>query len=89
MVLQAESGSGLRESADALRKELESARATMSGAIPSATHDVTLGELKQVLHPTHIECRAPYPVLRTYPAQPPLEHSTTRKLLTPKRASRR
>ena len=88
-MLQAESGSGLRETADALRKELESARATMSGAIPCATHDITLGELKQVLHPTHVECRAPYPALRTYPAQPPLELSTTKKYLIPKRASRR
>lgn len=44
-------GSGLRETADALRKELESARSNLTGAIPSATHDATLRELKQVRDP--------------------------------------
>ena len=46
-------GSGLRQTADALRKELESARANLTGAIPSATHDATLRELKQVRDPCY------------------------------------
>ena len=47
---QAESGSGLRHTADELRKELESARANMTGAIPADTHNLMLSELKQVMH---------------------------------------
>ena len=46
--LQAENGSGLRETADELRKELESARANMASAVPASTHNATLSELKQV-----------------------------------------
>ena len=46
--MQAESGSGLRETADELRKELESARANMTNAVPASTHNATLSELKQV-----------------------------------------
>ena len=47
---QAESGSGLRHTADELRKELESVRANMTGAIPAAAHNLMLSELKQVMH---------------------------------------
>jgi hypothetical protein len=47
---QAESGNGLRHTADELRKELESARANMTGAIPADTHNLMLSELKQVMH---------------------------------------
>ena len=45
--MEAEAGSGLRETIDKLRQELEEARANAKGAVPSDTHGLTVNELRE------------------------------------------